>query len=205
MTAALKLKYPPLPLALAAQAHTGPRIFVAEEVASEPEGSFTSSILAGCMNSCHWSRTLLYDVLQDLHDSLGPSAPYSFVDDLSQVPTGTEDQVRHALQATGIQIFTEFRKFGLTVSPTTVFLPKSSKAVQQAAKAIRAATGLKVSVKAAAADLGVDAAGGRRRSTIQNDERFGNAKKTNAKAAYLCKIDASASKLLFPGTMPTSI
>ena len=95
---ALERSFCPWLLSLAMKVHMGPRSFKEGRFISpwvEPSGL---SILAGCMTSVSLTRTLLYDMLDEVLRSCRPVTLRTWVDDMFQLHTGPKEfVVQHAL------------------------------------------------------------------------------------------------------------
>jgi hypothetical protein len=160
------------------------------------------SILAGCVQSVPWTRLILYDLLQSLHEGYRPTTFAVWVDD---VPQTTIAKTRRAVQTRTVgaaqALVAGLQDLGCTMSAKSVLLtadPPLSVAIQREL----AGHGIQVRCEAVGKDLGVDVYHGRRRRVNTQRKRFGLAGRRLMRIRALVKVYRPAKQLVSTGAWP---
>ena len=180
-------------LVLGAQVHMGNRILRAKGHVSEILGPF-DSVLAGDQQSQCFSKAALYDILEAMTQTWPRAAPQSFIDDVPQLMVAdTVDEIVDQLGTSAIHYATTMQAKGFVLADDkSKVIPASAQAAAKRVwKRLRKA-GVAVKLAASDRDLGVDAAGGRRRWRRVAVPRLAKACSRVQKTAVLTKANKGA-------------
>ena len=182
---ALELGFPPMILYFALMVHKGPRVLVAETVASEPIQP-KNGILAGCPFGVVFSKLVLWTLMAQVQRTCKPQTLVTWVDDISaDVQSFTpEGAAKRAVQVY-LELKNGLKARGLEVSlGKTGFLASSLKAKHALSKELKKIP-QPPQIRDVLKDLGVDSTLGRRRRLPTLGKRLIGAKARLARIRQL--------------------
>jgi hypothetical protein len=194
--AARKLGFPPRSLVMGMIAHTSPRRIKAGGCFSDeihPE----VSIIAGCTRSVAWSRCILFETLQKLHDDYRPMVCQTWVDDMSARVQGAKSLAIHQGVAGAVFLIKNLTALGMKISTKSTILGSNSEVRDKVQQVIEQRTGLTLKTAERARDLGVDATVARKRSIKTQKDRLKKAATRTKKLGGIIRVLKSARKLVW--------
>ena len=184
------------------QVHLGLRIIRWAGSHSQPL-KVSTSVLAGSKFSNMYARVYLYDVLEKLHAQFDNITIGLHVDDLATSAHGDIEDAMGSIEKVGTILERALKERLLEISHKTVVVSSKPKAASETAIRL-AKVGIRCEVERSARDLGVDAAGGSRRSVKVLNARISKTRKRLVKLKVLKKLDKRATKLYATNLWPAS-
>ena len=182
-------------VAIAMQCHQAPRVLRSQACCSGVI-QVTKSILAGCRKSNGFARSQVYSILEKATwQAYRQTLIEQFVDDVAQNTRGQSrtEVLEEAIEVT-LMLAEEFKEEGLKVSKKTTVVC-SNKDMRTKIQKVLKQNGLQVKAETEVKDLGVDAAGGARRSAKTQKKRLEKMKRRGKKVSWLRKKNKKATKL----------
>ncbi len=196
----LKLDYPLELLHLGSLIHISPRVLKASRFFGEVLVP-GNGILAGCTQVITFARVALFEVLETAHKVFPNNPIASYVDDLSQRGEGQEKNVHREAVASALHLAQGLHKASFKLSTKSVLVSSSPELGRKIERSLQG-LGVKIKFVAAARDLGIDNAGGKRRSVKIQQSRRAKASKRTTRIGRLLKLHRGARKLYTTGAYP---
>ena len=198
-------EYPALLLAVTLQVHWAARVLQADKCCG-PLLHVTRSILPGCVAANSVARGYVYCILEDMHNTFPRVPTEHYVDDIVSRTEGPVDVVVDRMSDATEALWERLNESGLKVSAKSIVVG-STLGVARRVQQRLADRGKRLQVSRAARDLGVDAAGGHRRSTaVQDLRRSKNASRVARikvmKHILKGKVKKAATRLWKTGAWP---
>jgi hypothetical protein len=198
-----RLDFPRDQLALGLMLHKAPRVVRARGCCGEQVPNTARSVLAGCTLSTSFARACVNSVRQHCPDGQGHTLS-QHVDDLTQTVI---TRTRGAMVARAVQCGRRLAQWaelsGLTVADKSRVVSNHLSAATAIAQGIRGGeVAVPISAAAAADDLGVSTAAGRRRVTGSFAKRLSKAKRRAERGGHLAAVNGAAQKLYSSGVAP---
>jgi hypothetical protein len=195
--------FPPVVLSLAVQMHLAPRVLQASGACSSGT-QVNCSILAGCINSVPFAKSLLHSFVEAAISAHPGVKVGAFVDDLAQNVQGSIVHVLNELVDSGKLLVSLLRKLRLRISPKSMVVC-SNKYIAKHVAARLGAAGIEVRHEASARDLGVSYTAGKRRVATLQNARLVKAGKRSLRIASMAKATKQARRLFTTGARPQAI
>ena len=123
----LNREFPPWILRLSVFGHCGPRAFKERQFIGSWIQVTDLSMIAGCLTSVSHTRSLLYNILDEMHRSYQPVEIKTWVDDCPQVHVGDTDILENHAPKAAIKFVSLLRQRGFTISPKSTLVSSNSK------------------------------------------------------------------------------
>ena len=183
--AALKRGFPALVLLLEALQFSAVRFFRKGEAVSL--GVLAQrSVVAGSRRGHLFARCILYEILHQAHFAFRRSPVDSFIDDLAQRTEGARRTVAPLAVQAGAFLFEMLTAAGFAISDKSVIVGTYMATAQEVASSL-SRQGWPVKAALVGADLGIDAAGGKRHRRAQRSKRASTAAKRFQKIIRFAK------------------
>ena len=197
--------YPLEILVLSTLTHKSPRCLQVGNRYSDIITGCVSSILAGCLQSCSWARGLLFEFVQALGYVVPGSVCEEHIDDLSHCVTNkSRMQLYHDAAKIGKAVKVGTAELGLTSSCKSTLLA-NDKSLGKLVVSHLGADGVPICFGAAATDLRIETAAGKRRCAASQLKRIWKGRRRAKRVKRLCKMNSEAQKLTMTGFHPVQI
>ena len=186
-------------LVLGTLTHKSPRCLQVGNSYSNIITGCASSILAGCLQSCSWARGLLFEFVQALGYVVPGSVCEEHIDDLSHfVANKSRMQLFHDAARIGNAVKVGTAELGLTLSCKSTLLA-NDKSLEKLIVSHLRTDGVPIGLGAAATDLGIETAAGKRRCAACQWKRIWKGRRRAKRVNRLCKMNSEAQKLTMTG------
>ena len=161
----------------------------------------SNGMIAGIKRANYYSRLLLYNMLETMHQVIPAAAPRSFVDDLAQLITGDEETVID-LACRSVRILIAMLKgIKIVVSGKTMIIGSRLRIAKAIQKRILSECGVDIFATRHGTDLGIDCGGATRAVSHQTDRGI-KADARNTRAKFLTSLCRRAESMVSTGSNP---
>jgi len=196
---ACELHFPARLLRIVFSLHTAPRIVRVGKICSELICPF-NSVIAGCSSAICLSRVMVCSILAETHQT-GVIRSRNFFDDIvsAHFHQEPEDVVDTVVEHCG-RLGQNIAKARLSHNQTkTVNVSSKIRVAKKIVKQLREKFGVEIKAACRTRDLGVDAAGGGRRSTMVFKQRVRKAILRLKRTRFLVRSHVGAARIIRTG------
>ena len=161
----------------------------------------SNGMIAGIKRANFYSRLLLYNVMEKMHEAIPSAGPRTFVDDLAQVITGKEDIVIDLGVRSAKLLISMLKGIKIVISSKSAVIGSRLRIAEAIEKRLREECGTTLKATKHSIDLGIDC-GGAARGVTHQVCREAKATTRNSRTKCLVSLCKRAETMVSTGSDP---